>query len=215
MSGVRRLVERANSLPNSHPIHVGTRTYALALSLSLIPSLLSLVAAGNHANSKRRLRALLKNIFGPSGLPLAMLITFGGASYLEWIWTQWPKARSRTSRTSHDPPNDTSAVSPINASPRVKTFVSALFASFVSFQALQRKRIKGAPTKASATLDLTLLLAVRALDVGMQSIILGRSLADDRLRHVRSLLDALVFWASSSRFVGLVVDVSRANHPAE
>lgn len=212
------------ALPSSHPLKIATRTYGLALSLSLLPSLLPQILSGKIRPSPK-LKAALNREFSLTGFPFAMAVAFGGGAALESWWTSDSLAslnfRLNRNASSGDeislPPSG--AVTPTHRSPRKRardTLVAHALSSALAFGLMDLRRsawthgLIAAPrksaNKASPTLDLTLLLLVRALDAAVQGWIKRQSESADekhvqRIRWLDAQLDGLLFWLCSSRCV--------------
>ncbi|KZV77638.1 hypothetical protein PENSPDRAFT_621204 [Peniophora sp. CONT] len=214
------------SLPNEHPVPVIFRTYTLALSLALGPAALSLLTS-----KKARAKGLLATVFrilsrelAISGFPFAITVAVGGGAVLrhalslldseeadlERIYGAAIGARlgAFKARLARAPEEDRAF------------YCNALAASF-SILLLQSRRLsRGHPPgellpltpplasgrKVSPTLDLTLLVMVRAIDALVQRGLFGRQENEsdevrDKRRRLTTKIDALVFWASSARIM--------------
>jgi hypothetical protein len=216
-------------LPNDHPLNIIVRTYPLALFLSLAPALVS-SATSPKARSKG-LISILRRELSPTGFPFAITIALGGGSALRTLWKRLDQRQAgsipRSESGSHLKPWQWQ-----------KSFISNALASFVAITVLQHRRRSGhaqngvhipltvpishAPTvergRMSATLDLTLLVLVRAFDALLQGLVFRRTGEEKKQERKRRLaiaskLDALAFWACSAGFAssrlvvhGLVVD---------
>lgn len=199
-----------------HPVQVALRTYALALSLSLGPSLVPFVTApftgtkSFHANYPA-LQRLLKRELGYNGFAFAFTVSVGGGVALHHLWNnaaggtsnpsslnsispeeKWPeKAACNTKYRLGLPETHTQRGSMIglikkwlkriHLDPERRTFFANVITSFVAIMLLQegrekarrmgKRRSKGHISAVSPTLDLTLLLSVRALDSVVQSLL--------------------------------------------
>ncbi|KAH8835746.1 hypothetical protein DL96DRAFT_1575426 [Flagelloscypha sp. PMI_526] len=200
----------------SHPVQIALRTYSLAASLSLAPAVISLASSPSWPALKR----ILARELSLTGFPFAATLAVSGCYALQRLWVKL--------QTTHG-----------HLSPRLrrdvyKTFLSALLSSGISIWLLQvgarrwRRRVPSTAasipytppdlyTRPSPTLDLTLLLLVRAidfdpedssihLDLSASSIseeALMRKLRAEKARRVNlrrkiltSRVDAIVFWLS-------------------
>ncbi|KAH9954422.1 hypothetical protein BC827DRAFT_1143868 [Russula dissimulans] len=201
-------------LPNDHPLNIIVRTYPLALFLSLAPALVS-SATSPKARSKG-LISILRRELSPTGFPFAITIALGGGSALRTLWKRLDQRQAgsipRSESGSHLKPWQWQ-----------KSFISNALASFVAITVLQHRRRSGhaqngvhipltvpishAPTvergRMSATLDLTLLVLVRAFDALLQGLVFRRTGEEKKQERKRRLaiaskLDALAFWACSA-----------------
>ena len=208
------------SLPNDHPLHIVIRTYPLALSLSLGPTLLSF-ASSPRARS-RDLNSILRRELSVTALPFAITVALGGSSALRRLWIRLDQRKSESVRGSDS--NGVPSCKSLRLKPWQKSFVCNLLASLVAITLLQPRRrpahmrkvhipltvpiSQGTPRtkrggRMSATLDLTLLVLVRAFDALVQGLVFKRTGDEKKQERKRRLaiitkLDALVFWASSA-----------------
>ena len=206
------------SLPNDHPLHIVIRTYPLALSLSLGPAILSL-ASPSTARSKG-LISILRRELGVTGFSFAITVALGGGSALRTLWKRLEQKQDETSVRG----NCVSRLKPWH-----KTFVCNALASLAAISLLQSRR-RSAQTRTvhipwtvpiaqtpkteggrmSLTLDLTLLVLVRAFDALVQGLVFKRAGDETKQARKRRLaittkLDALAFWASSAGFASLIL----------
>lgn len=261
----------------THPGQVALRTYALALSLSLGPSLIPFVTAFLTGRKSSRtnllaLRRVLRRELGYDGFAFAITLSVGGGAALHYLWnsldtrgltqsntlelsvpTPGPGERERE-REKEVEENKTrekfallrvwesiagilkGRLEGVKLNSEQRTFVANVVASSIGILLLQEGRERtsrmkrGHSTPSSPTLDLTLLLVVRALDSVVQSFIHARSGGKDQKTHrshsavepklVKDLLekerwkrrrafgeklsmkvDALLFWACSARIM--------------
>jgi hypothetical protein len=225
-------IHRLTSLPPDHPLNVALRTYALALSLSLGPALASLLTS----NSARvhgllpSIRHILRRELAHSGFPFAITVAIGGGAALQHLWRALVESSSEADAASCERVLGTRFGAPLDAlkmrlarlAPECRAFACHLLSAFVSIVLMQaRRRHAGLPRKAaipytppepgagvraSPTLDLSLLIVVRALDALVQLGLFGRqedesAQSRDKRRRVTTKIDAFVFWASSARCV--------------
>ena len=227
------LLANIRSLPADHPVFVAARTYALSLSLSLTPAVLPLLASRSDQKRRLRLYKVLRNELGTRGFAFSMAIAVGGGAFIDNVW-QWLNTRGQSERTqlSCYPTKIRQWLDRICVSPITRTFISNLIPSFIAILLLQRHRwepnrasipftIPISParrmhSRVSDTLDLSLLLLIRALDAALQGKLIHmaqthwndklqspeiRSVHDIRARAARMTdkIDAFLFWISSSR----------------
>jgi hypothetical protein len=206
-----------SSLPNDHPLHVAIRTYPLALSLSLGPSLLPFTSS-QRARSDG-LISILRRELSTTAFPFAITVALAGGSALRTLWKRLDDRQIETAESN--------AVTKLQALLKSwqKSFICNALASFVAFSLLQRRRRPVGPMhtrnvyipltipisqahkaeqgRMSATLDLTLLVLVRAFDALVQGLVFRRAGDEKRQERKRRVaittkLDALAFWASSA-----------------
>ncbi|KAF7306930.1 hypothetical protein MIND_00485600 [Mycena indigotica] len=201
----------------AHPLQVSIRTYSLAAFLSLFPSLLPFLTN----SSKKPLKHVLYRELHYTGFAFAVTTAVGGGSFLREAWRTLDE-------TSSDRVEFTKLKQWVSSklSAAQKTFISNVVSSTVGLLLLQAGRRRSTRVKssshdesASRTLDLTLLLLVRALDAGVQSFVARRSgsrresdakpalLSPQHLAAIakrasmRMQIDSLVFWACSARIM--------------
>ena len=201
------------------PLRVALRTYTLSLSLSLFPAVIPALASPK-ARSSKRIREILSRELSPTGFAFAMTLAIAGGRALDQLWTTIdpPKADKLDSKAKH-------AWHQMSAFQR--TFLANTLSSSIAVMLLTLRRrrqhiptapipltIPAPPQRGSPTLDLTLLLLVRALDAQVQSFF-HRSIhhrqnncgswsqtAEGRrvIQKLSTELDAFVFWLACSRF---------------
>ncbi|PPQ64375.1 hypothetical protein CVT26_002082 [Gymnopilus dilepis] len=242
----------------THPAQIALRTYALALSLSLGPSLapfvVVLISRKGKLSSRTNLAALkavLRRELGHDGFAFAVTLGVAGGAALRRYFVNLsqgstpaedtvPSAKGYSFRNAFDYLKRCIA----SLSPVQQTFLSNVISSSVGFfliqlgreRSLRRRLAHRTPSSQiadhpSPTLDLTLLLFVRAIDSILQAFILRKPLpvsriqeeghthlADPRLvldrlakekikrenemrQKLTSQIDALVFWACSARIM--------------
>lgn len=223
----------------SHPAQVAIRTYSLSLSLSLVPSLVPFVTSRSEKHSKHALKRVLAREFGLGGFAFSITLALGGGSLIRELWRALDDLSSGApaSTVPDGPESPATAValklrawiSVLKLSSAQKTFLSNVISSSAGLLLLQagrsRSHNRASSSKepsASRTLDLTLLLLVRALDAAVQSFVArksgGRRKSDASLpgqrsktaieltsslkrEMMRTQIDSLVFWACSARCV--------------
>jgi hypothetical protein len=230
--------------PNN-PLHIALRAYALALSFSLGPSLLTLITtllrSSKNQSPKRTVTALcrlLKKQLGPHGFAFSMTLATAGGASLSAIWNSlYPLNLSDNDRGPGRVTSNLSLLldfkrlSPYSTTLRL--FICNVIASTASIFLLQTgsRRTAGSSARQprlSPTIDLTILLAVRALDALIQSCIfkqyplnpvgispepvathdeISKRLEKEkihgdteRVRRLRNRIDGVIFWACSARY---------------
>ncbi|KAL6309966.1 hypothetical protein BKA93DRAFT_177888 [Sparassis latifolia] len=231
------------SLPDDHPLAVALRTYVLALSLALGPALLPFVTSPKaRINGLARLKNVLKREFAFAGFAFAMTVGVGCGAAIRHVWNTACEPSDVNIRCEDTNlalclakvRRWLSSVKYVH-----RTFISNFISSALAITLLHSRRPNYRPTVERAeipllphisessalhkslslgprpppTLDLTLLILVRALDFIVQAT-LGRIARFDELdpkrtpeqkekrrRLLHSRLDALVFWMSSARIM--------------
>ena len=205
-----------SSLPNDHPLHVAIRTYPLALSLSLGPTLLSSQRARSDG-----LISIIRRELSATAFPFAITVALAGGSTLRTLWQRFDQRKFETTYRS-EPDTVPGPKRQARLKPWQKTFICNALASLAAISLLQRRRRpmntwstyipmtipisqahKVERGRMSATLDLTLLVLVRAFDALLQGLVFRRTGAEKREERklrlaITSKLDALAFWASSA-----------------
>jgi hypothetical protein len=205
-----------HSLPKdpTHPVQIALRTYALALSLSLGPSLSSFIVAIfsrliNVKGSSTKLdlatlKRVLRRELGYDGFAFSVTLSVAGGAAIRDLFQNAnvydhqldasydSNGATRTTRTGSCSRGVQHLLQllkhcSLSASPEQQTFISNLISSFIGVLLLQagrartvRLRAASKPTSrlvnhTSPTLDLTLLLLVRAIDSIVQTFILQKS----------------------------------------
>jgi hypothetical protein len=230
--------------PNN-PLHIALRAYALALSFSLGPSLLALITAFLRSSKNPSpehtvavLRRLLKKQLGLHGFAFAMTLATAGGASLNAIWNSlYPLDLPDDDR---GPERVKSNLSPLPDFKRLLPYSTTLrlcicnvitsTASIFLLQTGSRRTARSSvrQPRLSPTIDLTILLAVRALDALIQSCIFkqyplksARNSSDpvatrdeiekrlekekihgdtERVRRLRNTIDGVIFWACSARY---------------
>ncbi len=179
------------------PVYVALRTYSLALSLSLSPSLLPFLVdlVAKRRSNLSALQYILTRELRYDGFASAITVALAGGNAIRCLADKL----ASLFRTQLTPPQ--------------KTFISTLLSSTVGLALLQSgrqrwRRLQRPGMSTSLTLDLTMLLFVRALDVLLQLSISRVQLPrlrtkeskerQDR-RSLTSRIDAFIFWACSAR----------------
>jgi len=205
------------SLPKdpSHPAQIALRTYALALSLSLGPSLLSFVLAlfSSLTNVKRfklsstktdlaTLKRILRRELGHDGFAFSLTLSVAGGAAIRKLFQNADVFDHQLDASTGVERYDSSGSRGVqrllqslkgyllHASPEQQTFISNIISSFTGMLLLQAGRARTTqlraaskptnqsgtrPDRTSPTLDLTLLLLVRAVDSVVQTFILRKS----------------------------------------
>ncbi|KAI0047838.1 hypothetical protein FA95DRAFT_1558723 [Auriscalpium vulgare] len=220
------------SLPNDHPLQTSLRTYSLAISLSLGPALLSFLASSKSRSkgSGHALSSILRRELGVTGISFALTAAVGGGAALQAVWKKLDQGKGDTERGQKRKHVDSSRLDRFLArlaavKPAYRTFACNVLSAFVAIALLQARRrsthmrkvdiplpapLSPLPQtglgRTSATLDLTLLLLVRAMDAMVQKVVFHRTgdesdEARKRRQSITTKLDALAFWASSARIM--------------
>lgn len=243
---------------STHPAQIALRTYVLALALSLGPSLapfavalISRKARSSPRTSLTALKAVLRRELGHDGFAFAVTLAVAGGAALRQcflrISNESSEAKKENTSSSVKEPSMRSILSYLKRcisrlSPAQQTFISNAISSSVGIlliqsgreRTLRRRLLRRTSSYPSAdhpspTLDLTLLLFVRAIDSILQAFILRKPppvshidedtqahLADPQLmndklakekikrenkmrQNLTSQIDAFVFWACSAR----------------
>ncbi|KAJ6610906.1 hypothetical protein B0H10DRAFT_1810845 [Mycena sp. CBHHK59/15] len=222
----------------SHPVQVAIRTYSISLFLSLGPSLIPFVTSGpSKKYSKHALKRVLAREFGLGGFAFSITLAVGGGSLIRELWRALDEfgpdaSESETVTIAAAAAKLKAWRSALKLSSPQKTFVANIVSGTAGLLLLQagRRRSKSTPSNgpsgyASRTLDLTLLLLVRALDAAVQSFVAKQSVTTherdgvdsllsqnpqtDRQKRISSLkrqtlttqIDSLIFWACSARIM--------------
>lgn len=206
-----RVAEYLHAFPDDHPLQIALRTYALAISLSLGPTVASFVVKPRWKRVHLLLRVIRREL-GPTGLAFAITVAVAGGASLKSLLDSLDRGRLGTTYA------------------KVKTFLSGLGSAQKTFLANaisatiaillmhhRRPRTPSVPgilpPKQSHTLDLTLLVFVRAMDAVVRGVYLPAVRQNDsssdvgaqeravaRRRTLAARLDAFVFWAASARY---------------
>lgn len=245
---------------DAKPVQIALRTYALSLSLSLGPSLIPFITASLTSKSSPRtglqaLKRVLRRELGLDGFAFAITLSLGGGAAINDLWRAIEESTPKGGSTS--PQNriktllTNSSLSPIQ-----KTCIANAISSYLGILLLQsgRKRVyrlqqglvppsttvpftpptlalpSSRAIRTSDTLDLTLLLLVRAVDALLQTFIRHNSETVQKtsdtgslpnsdiaavnekskleshklMKKTTSQIDAFVFWACSARFVSIL-----------
>ncbi|KAK7058968.1 hypothetical protein VNI00_001592 [Paramarasmius palmivorus] len=196
----RTWLDKLPSLPEdpTHPTQIAIRTYSLALALSLGPSLLPIITAllSSKRNLHRTLKALkkvLRRELGFDGFAFAATFAIWGGTILGKWWNA-EEFHLNNYSGQYSPLKHVFLTFSSRLSDYQRSYISYVLSSAIGFRLLlagrrRSERLRASsstlpipytpPTstpaaiwgKASPTLDLTLLLLVRALDVLVQSII--------------------------------------------
>lgn len=213
MSGVQRcrawLAKTIPTLPDdpSHPAQIALRTYALALSLSFGPALIPFVASiasvkKSPKTSLDALRKVVRRELGYDGFAFSMVTCVAGAASLRYLWTSVVNHVENVHNSTAE--KDTGSLGrlvfrmrSLGLTPAQITFISNVISSSIAVILLQKgaarqgraKKVDAnanSPARVSPTLDLTLLLVVRALDSVIQSMILRTTRPVSNSRETRS-----------------------------
>ena len=200
-----------------HPVQIALRTYSLSLSFSLGPALLSLIFALTVHSKNFRVRATvfwhaLSSELRPTGFASAITTAVGGAAALQRLWDLLERRYTRVHYVNS------------KLASYQRAFLANVATSTLAVTLLRWRRYR----RLGTTLDLSLLLLVRAFDASVQAFLLQKAreahalpcdgtsspdkrredLAKEWQKKAATHLDALVFWASSARFVTVHLNVS-------
>lgn len=163
-------------LPASHPARITIRAGLVSAAASLTPSLVPLIVSPK-ARRQLRWRDFLRRELGPRSFPFAVIVAIGGGAWLEHITRLMKeKLNHRSLDCKQVKFNDSNDLTVDKASTGV-TVISTVLASLVAIHLLQGQKIprtRGADIpltfpastspKTTPSLDLTIILAVRAMD---------------------------------------------------
>ncbi len=224
------LADFLHSLPDDHPLQIALRTYTLALSLALGPALLPFFTSRRvRAQGFKHVLYILKREFSVNAFASAITVGVAGGSAIRHLWDRWEGS------TEADSGGDTACrrddtlgnVRTWLASFKddQKTVLSNVISSTLAIALLHSRRRHATSAwvgRPSPTLDLSLLLLVRAIDSLVQLALFKPSKASERylpatVKEQRKAthqkwstrLDALVFWACSARYVIESVSISK------
>ena len=168
-------------LPASHPARITIRAGLLSAAASLTPSLIPLIVSPK-ARRQLRCREFLGRELGPRSFPFAVIVAIGGGACLERI-TKLMKKKLNGHSCKQVKFNDSNDLTEDKESTYV-TILSTVLASLVAIHLLQGQKkpgIRGAnipltfpastSPKTTPSLDLTTILAVRAMDGVIQHTI--------------------------------------------
>lgn len=247
-SRIKQLARKLAKLPSHHPLQIASRTYALSLSLSLIPAILPILTSRKNISGKAaRLARTLRNELSPRGFAFAMTIAIGGGEALRGLWQRVDSQETDEECTALDSYIRKLGIqSEKNPLPPIcKTFISCSISSMAAILLLASRRSSAQSKRAdipftvpitlsarntgrrtSATLDLTLMLFVRAVDAVLQGEFVRRAevqadrqrteggnttsyIHDIRVRaaSMTDKVDALAFWVASSRYAIRLLNV--------
>ncbi|KAH9937698.1 uncharacterized protein B0H18DRAFT_971843 [Fomitopsis serialis] len=237
------LGEYLHSIPNDHPLQIALRTYALSISLSLGPALVPFLTSERARRSGlTRLGKILGRELGVTGFAFAMTAGVGGGAVLRDVFDLLAEQGSPGTDEGDSicGPARAKAVGWLaSLKESHRTFLANVLSAAMAMTLFHCRRPPPASAKASIaipftpplspsssskptpfagrpsiTLDLTLLLLVRAMDALAQVTIQkgceviekndsvhGKEAAMRRRRLLSMRLDALVFWASSARIM--------------
>lgn len=212
-----RVADYLHKYPDGHPVQIALRTYALGAFLSLSTPVMTFIISSRVR--KKGIESLLRAFrreLGVTGFAFAMTTAVGGgaAARMGLDLVQEGTGGSTLSRAAKKARSRIKEwLSTLEDSH--KTFLCYTLSASVAIALLQYPTTRSPRYKGrhSATLDLTLLLVVRALDSIVRSKILpslqtsGKALTKEERERVLAKrqkvtmnLDAFVFWACSARY---------------
>jgi hypothetical protein len=175
----------------THPLQITLRTYALSLSLSLGPSLIPFISSCNRT-SFPALKHVLRREFGLDGFAFAITVCVGGGAAIRKLWHNLEQARTISPMSARAARRQCTYLQTLKLTSYQRTFLANIFSSSLGVLLLQAgyrrsRRLKGGrnssnfgmphpqastgTNRALSTLDLTLLLLVRAMDAVLQAFI--------------------------------------------
>lgn len=212
------LADFLHTLPDDHPLQIGLRTYSLALSLALGPALLPFLTSPRaRAQGFKRVLYILKRELSVNAFAMSVTVGVAGGAAIRSGWDrleEWLEDRS-------EPASEgvlgkvRACLSSLKGGQR--TFLSNVISSSLAIALLHSRRRHTTSAwvgKPSPTIDLSLLLLVRAMDSVVQLALfkpwgaserhLPAAVKDENRANRRkwsTRLDALVFWACSARIM--------------
>ncbi|KAH9944378.1 uncharacterized protein BXZ73DRAFT_96866 [Epithele typhae] len=219
-----QLADFLHALPDDHPLQIALRTYTLALSLALGPALLPFLTSRKaRTQGLRRALHILARELSPNAFATSITVGVAGGAAIRRLWDRWTEGEVvgiGTREGGGDRYWDalhklrTWAAS---LQDWQKSFVSNVVSSILAVALLHSRRRHATSAgvgRPSPTLDLSLLLLVRAMDSAVQMMFFKPSAVQlSRLtltqkedqqsvnRKWSTRLDALVFWACSARIM--------------
>lgn len=198
---LQRAIQHLPSLSDdpTRPSHIALRTYALAqflsLSPSLVPAVIALVRAKDahqRARAFTTLRRVLVREFRYDGFAFSVTLAVSGGALLNQLWEDYLSSAESRQKCS--------ASASLKAllgrcTPMERAFLSNALASTLGYMLLRSGRVRNTRLKQlksqdsvipmtvpqaverdpSHTLDLTILLLVRAMDAFVQNVVFHRS----------------------------------------
>lgn len=195
-----------------HILHVACRTYTLSLALSLLPSLVPVIV-NPHPSAYVKFRKLLKRELGLTGFAFCMTIAVAGGRLIDELSKDGKISESERSPST---PRSTSTQSR-------RTFLANVVSSTVAiiiFASRNQRSARGTSSipftlsisrDTSPTLDLTLLILVRALDAHAQTYLQkynsnakesspeAKNPSNRLFKFLIKEMDVILFWLASSR----------------
>ncbi|KZT02716.1 uncharacterized protein LAESUDRAFT_661269 [Laetiporus sulphureus 93-53] len=237
-AALARIGDALATLPNDHPVQVLLRTYALSLSLALGPAFLPFfTSAKARINGLQRLKKLLVRELSATGFACAMAVGVGGGAIIREAWNLLcEKLKDEEDSTAAGSGTRKLAQYLASVKDSHRTFLSYILSSSLAITLFHAGRIRPAPVelllagdipimpaitapkarragpRPSITLDLTLLLLVRAMDaltqIGIRKYCEVTTKDEEKGKRVqekkrllRTRVDAMVFWACSARII--------------
>ena len=205
----RRIAEYLHTFPDNHPVQIALRTYALALSLSLGPAVAGFAIKPRWTRVRPFLRIIHREL-AVTGFAFAITVAVAGGSALKSLLQfmdkrdlgmGYQKAKERLPHLGD----------------AGKTLLANALSATAAILLMHRRHPRSsnlnvaAVSKPSPTLDLTLLLVVRAVDAVVRgtffpSVNSDTPSSDAAIQRAKQgklagRLDASVFWAASARYV--------------
>ncbi|TBU48330.1 hypothetical protein BD309DRAFT_884692 [Dichomitus squalens] len=211
------LADFLHTLPDDHPLQIALRTYSLALSLALGPALLPFLASRKaRAQGLSRVLYLLKRELSVNSFASAMTVGVAGGAAIRHVWDRWEEWSAKNGGRGTDGPLAKVRTWLSSLTDTQKTFLSNIVSTSFAIGLLHSRRRHATSAwvgRPSPTLDLTLIVLVRAMDTVVQFALFKPSTSERYLpaavkeekmadrRKWTTRLDALVFWASSARIM--------------
>lgn len=237
----RLYIQRLFALPNDHPLWIAIRTYSLSLSLSLGPALIPLLTSRkSKAVLLARIVKILRKELNVTGFAFAMTVAVGGGAFLDGLW-RWVVDKEREPLSNEDLEGLLQRIKAylcdMKVTPLQRAVIVNSVSSLLAILLMHSRRTSytrkaeipltvsfSSPKgkKTSPTLDLTLMLFVRAMDSAAQDIFIRKANQqatpkgkqregendEEYLRNIRKRvavmtdkLDAVGFWMASARYV--------------
>ena len=211
---LHHLADFLHALPDDHPLQIALRTYSLALSLALGPALLPFLTS-RKARSKgiARVIYILRRELSPNAFASSITVGVAGGAAIRQVWQRWEAGTERNG--VHGNAMEKLREYVVSLQDWQKAFLSNALSSTLAIALLHSRRRHATSVsvgRPSPTLDLSLLVLVRAMDSVVQMGLLKSPYSITRSMpfHEReerqttsrlwsSRLDALVFWACSAR----------------
>lgn len=212
------LADFLHALPDDHPLQIGLRTYSLALSLALGPALLPFLTSQKaRAQGFKRVLYIFKRELSINAFAMSITVGVAGGAVTRSVWDRWEEWTEERGDSASESVLGKVLTWLSSLKGGRRTFLSNVISSTLAIALLhscRRHTTSAWVGKPSPSLDLSLLLLVRAMDSVVQLALFKASGASERhlpvpvkeekranRRKWSTRLDALVFWACSARCV--------------